>query len=205
MSEHGRSALVDARLHPLHAPPSGPEWNIDELHDLLPAGLVLAPAAVLVGIVSRREGDAVLLTRRTEHLRHHAGQIAFPGGRVDPADAGPVAAALRETGEEVGIGADLIQPLGFLDPYATITGFRVHPVVARIDPDYRPALQASEVAEAFEVPLAFLLDPANSEQVSAEFRGRIRHYWQFNFGRHRIWGATAAMILNLRSLLTPSH
>jgi 8-oxo-dGTP pyrophosphatase MutT (NUDIX family) len=183
-------------LHPLSRPPGEEPWNQSELVDLLPAEL--AEAAVLVGLIERPDGDHLLLTRRTDSLRLHAGQIAFPGGRRDADDADLVAAALRETEEEVGIGAELIDPLGFLDPYATITGFRVTPVVARIDASYGLRLQADEVAEAFEVPLAYLLDPANSEKVSAEFRGRMRHYWQIHFGRHRIWGATAAMILNLR-------
>lgn len=188
-------------FHAVGAPPQSDPWNLDELHDLLPGPL--QDAAVLVGLVERSAGPALLLTRRTDTLRHHAGQVAFPGGRVDRGDRDVVYTALRETEEEVGVLPSQIQPLGFLDPYATITGFRVLPVVARIDPGYVPRLQASEVAEAFEVPLAFLLDPANSEQVGAEFRGRLRHYWQFNYGRHRIWGATAAMILNLRRFIEP--
>lgn len=185
-----------ARLHPLVDPPEGDPWNRGELDDLLPPRL--SEAAVLVGLVEREAGDHLLLTRRTDSLRLHAGQIAFPGGRRDRSDPDLVAAALRETEEEVGIPPAQIEPLGFLDPYATITGFRVTPVLARISPVYRLRLQADEVAEAFEVPLTYLLDPANSEQVNAEFRGRMRHYWQIHYGRHRIWGATAAMILNLR-------
>lgn len=178
------------------APPADLPWNQDELADLLPPAL--AEAAVLVGLVARPDGEHLLLTRRTDSLRQHAGQIAFPGGRCDAADPSLVAAALRETEEEVGIAPGLIEPLGFLDPYATITGFRVTPVLARIAPGYRLRLQAAEVAEAFEVPLAYLLDPANCEQVGADFHGRMRHYWQIRYGRHQIWGATAAMILNLR-------
>lgn len=189
-------SLGSQRLHRLSEPPTGEPWNRDELSDLLPERL--ADAAVLVGLIERPAGDHLLLTRRTDSLRVHAGQIAFPGGRKDPGDPDLVCAALRETEEEVGIPAAQIAPLGFIDPYATITGFRVTPVLARIAPDYRLRLQADEVAEAFEVPLSYLLDPANSEQVNAEFRGRMRHYWQIHYGRHRIWGATAAMILNLR-------
>lgn len=184
------------QLHPLCSPPAGQAWNADELSDLMP--FELAEAAVLVGLVERPTGDHVLLTRRTDSLRHHAGQIAFPGGRRDAADCDLIAAALRETHEEVGIPPAQVEPIGYLDAYATITGFRITPLVARIRPDYRLRLQPEEVAEAFEVPLAYLLDPANSEQVGAEFRGRMRHYWQIHFGRHHIWGATAAMILNLR-------
>lgn len=186
-------------FHPLPAAPDAAPWNLDELAELLPPSL--QPAAVLVGVVERTSGPTVLLTRRTDTLRHHAGQIAFPGGRVDRGDRDELAAALREAEEEVGVRHAEVMPLGFLDPYATITGYRVVPVVARIDARYVPRLQASEVAEVFEVPLDFLLDPANSEQVGAEFRGRMRHYWQIHFGRHRIWGATAAMILNLRRFI----
>lgn len=188
--------LSRGRLHPLESPPCGDPWNCDELSDLLPAEL--AEAAVLIGLVERPHGTCLLLTRRTDTLRSHAGQIAFPGGRRDRGDRDLVAAALRETEEEVGIGPDRVQTLGFIDPYATITGYRVTPLVASIDPDYSLRLQTDEVAEAFEVPLDHLLDPANSERVGAVFRGRMRHYWQIPFGRHRIWGATAAMILNLR-------
>lgn len=187
-------------LHPLHAPPECQPWNIDELADLLPPA-PLADAAVLVGLVPREPGLQLLLTRRHENMRQHAGQIAFPGGRLDADDAGPVAAALRECEEEVGIGPHLVQPLGFLDPYATITGFRILPVVALLDPLHERRLQPTEVDEAFEVPLDFVLDPSSSVQIGAEFRGRLRHYWQFEFGGHRIWGATAAMLLNLRAFV----
>lgn len=196
----GVSSLLDAApFHSLDQPPAGPAWNQDELADLLPAQL--HPAAVLVGLVPRASGTQLLLTRRTDSMRHHAGQIAFPGGRLEPGDRGAVDAALRETEEEVGIQAEWIQPLGFLDAYATITGFRVMPVVARLDPGFSLRLQDEEVAEAFEVPLEFVMQASNAEQVQAEFRGRMRHYWQFNYGPYRIWGATAAMILNLRRFL----
>jgi len=194
-----------ARLHALSSPPAVSAWNYHELADLLPAESALAAAAVLVGLVPRESGTAVLLTRRPEHMRQHAGQIAFPGGRVDPLDRDPVATALRETEEEVGIAGELIEPLGYLDPFATITGFRVLPVVARLDPDYQARPAPEEVAEAFEVPLDFLLDPANCEKVSGEFAGRVRHYWQFRFGPHRIWGATAAMLINLRRRIVPDR
>lgn len=194
-SEAWLKALAE-RLHPLSQAPAAVPWNQQELDDLLPAELM--PAAVLVALVPRAEQLTVLLTRRTTSMRQHAGQIAFPGGRIDPQDSGAVAAALREAEEEVGLAPSALQPLGFLDPYATITGFRVLPVVASLGPQYQLRLAPDEVDEAFEVPLPFLLDPANSEQVAAEFRGRLRHYWQFRFGRHHIWGATAAMLLNLR-------
>ncbi len=193
--------LQSADLHPLHSPPDGPAWNLDELADLLPPDVPRVAAAVLIGVIARPAGAQVLLTRRTERLTHHAGQIAFPGGRVEAADGGPLRAALREAAEEVALRADWLQPLGFIDPYDTITGFRVAPLVARLDPDYRAEPDPGEVAEAFEVPLDFLLDPRNCERRSAEFRGRLRHYYQFRYGSRLIWGATAAMLVNLRQRL----
>ena len=195
------ASLRDCRLLPLDAPPEGPAWNRDELIDLLPSAQVRIQAAVLIAIVERRSGPQVLLTRRTEHLSQHAGQVSFPGGRVEPGDGGPLGAALRETFEELGIGPDRVQPLGFLDPYETITGYRVTPVLATLADDYVLSPDPGEVAEAFEVPLDFLLDPANCEIKAADYRGRMRHYSQFRFGRHLVWGATAAMLVNLRQRL----
>ena len=168
--------------------------------DLLPAE-PLRPAAVLVGLREHGSGTTVLLTRRQDALRHHAGQISFPGGRVDLADAGPLAAALRETEEEVGLPVASIEPVGWLDPYATITGFHVYPLVACIDPDRPLFPSADEVAEAFEVPLDFLLDPASARDVAMEWRGRTRLLVEFQWREHRIWGATAAMLVNLRERL----
>ena len=188
-------------LHPLARPPEGPGWNHAELHDLLPPGQPLRPAAVLVALVERAGGPQVLLTRRTEALRHHAGQIAFPGGRIEADDADPVAAALREAQEEVGLGAALSSPLGYLDPFVTITGFHVFPVVASVAGGFVPVPDPGEVAEAFEVPLGFLLDPGNVHSLEVDFQGRRRHVLEFRYGGHRIWGATAAMLVNLRHRL----
>ena len=185
-------------LHPLARPPEGPGWNHAELHDLLPPGQPLRPAAVLV---ERAGGPQVLLTRRTEALRHHAGQIAFPGGRIEADDADPVAAALREAQEEVGLGAALSSPLGYLDPFVTITGFHVFPVVASVAGGFVPVPDPGEVAEAFEVPLAFLLDPGNVHSLDVDFQGRRRQVLEFRYGGHRIWGATAAMLVNFRHRL----
>lgn len=188
-------------LHPLARPPEGPGWNHAELHDLLPPGQPLRPAAVLVALVERAGGPQVLLTRRTEALRHHAGQIAFPGGRIEADDADPVAAALREAQEEVGLGAALSSPLGYLDPFVTITGFHVFPVVASVGGGFVPVPDPGEVAEAFEVPLAFLLDPGNVHSLDVDFQGRRRQVLEFRYGGHRIWGATAAMLVNFRHRL----
>lgn len=191
---------IERALHGLHPAPAGEAWNLAQLADLLPAA-PLHPAAVLIGLREHRDGTAVLLTRRHDALRHHAGQICFPGGRVDAGDAGPLAAALRETAEEVGLPAEAIAPLGWLDPYATITGFHVYPLVARIDPQHPLRPNASEVAEAFEVPLDFVLDPGNARRVDVEWRGRPRALVEFQWNEHHIWGATAAMLVNLRERL----
>ncbi|MFN7385481.1 MAG: NUDIX hydrolase, partial [Lysobacteraceae bacterium] len=147
------------------------------------------------------DGARVVLTRRQDALRHHAGQFSFPGGRVDEGDAGPLAAALRETAEEIGLPSSAIAPVGWLDPYATITGFHVYPLVATLDPAAPLRPNPDEVAEAFEVPLAFLLDPSNAHDVLVEWRGRPRQLVEFHWGGHRIWGATAAMLVNLRQRL----
>lgn len=189
-----------AVLHaPAHVPQTTP-WNLPQLADLLPEA-PLCPAAVLVGLREHPCGLRVLLTRRQEALRHHGGQISFPGGRVDGSDGGPLAAALRETREEVGLPGSAIEPLGWLDPYATITGFHVFPLVAVLDPEAVLSPNPDEVAEAFEVPLDFLLDPGNARAFQVEWRGRPRELIEFHWGGHRIWGATAAMLVNLRQRL----
>ena len=196
-------ARVSRALHPLAGPPPGTCWNAAELEGLFdPASL--RDAAVLVGLVPRGEGIDVLLTRRHDGLRTHAGQVSFPGGRVDDDDSDVVDAALRETLEEVGIARGFVEPLGLLDPLATITGFRVWPVVARIDPqaDIRP--DPREVAEVFEVPLAYLLDPANLSARRFVHGDRLRTIWEYRYPTHRIWGATASILLNLHARLEAS-
>ena len=193
---------VARALHPLDAPPAGPAWNLAELADLLPdAGAALRPAAVLVGLIDRGAGTQVLLTRRTQALRHHAGQISFPGGRIEATDADPVAAALREAAEEVGLSPAHARALGYLDPFATITGFHVYPVVAAIDAAFAARPDPGEVDEAFELPLAFLLDPANVRELQVDFRGHRRTVLEFEHASYRVWGATAAMLVNLRQRL----
>jgi 8-oxo-dGTP pyrophosphatase MutT (NUDIX family) len=188
------------RLHqavrPLNDPPQPPGWNHRELHDILP-DVPLRPAAVLVGIVERNDGPAVLLTQRTEHLTNHAGQISFPGGSAELDDVDSIATALRETREEVGIGAESISPFGYLDGLDTVSGFHVTPVVADIDAAFVATPDPREVAAVFEVPLAFFIDPANLRFRRMEYRGRPRDIVEFHFGDRNIWGATAAMLLSL--------
>jgi len=192
-------------LHPLDAPPSARGWNVDELDGLLDRGVELREAAVLVGLVRRADGLQAVLTRRTDTLRHHAGQVSFPGGREEPGDGGPLQAALREACEEIGLAAAQVTPLGFLDPLMTITGYRVTPVVALLDPGFEPVPDPGEVAEVFEAPLAFLMARSSLRHVDIEFRGRTRHVLEYETlaaaPTHRIWGATASILLNLRERL----
>ena len=192
-------------LHPLDTPPGSRACNLDELIDLLPDGVEgLRPAAVLVGLVDRGEGLQVVLTRRTETLRHHAGQISFPGGRIESSDVDPVAAALREAQEEIGLDPAQARALGYLDPFVTITGFHVYPVVAAIAASFSARRDPGEVDEVFELPLAFLMDPANARQLIVDYRGGQRSLVEFVHPHYRVWGATAAMLVNLRQRLEQS-
>ena len=154
-------------------------------------------AAVLVPVVARAPSATVLLTMRTPHLTTHAGQIAFPGGKIDPTDATPTEAALREAEEEIGLDRALVTTMGMLDPYLTGTGYRIVPVVAMVDPDHRLALNPHEVVNAFEVPLAFLMSPENHRRGSREFRGATRYFYEMPYGEHYIWGVTAGIIRGL--------
>jgi len=161
------------------------------------------PAAVLVPLVDRPDGLTVLLTRRTAHLANHAGQISFPGGRQEEADESPESCALRETLEEIGLAAERVQILGRLDDYLTVTGFRVVPVVGWVSPPFTLSPDPFEVDEVFEVPLAFLLDPANHQRHERIYNGRPRPYWAMPYGDYYIWGATAGMLVNLSRVLRP--
>ncbi len=160
------------------------------------------PAAVLVPLIDRNDGLTVLLTRRTEDLNKHTGQVAFPGGRVDPQDNDAVGAALREAQEEVGIRPDAVDVLGYLDPYLTITGFEVLPVVGWVSPPHDFVPDPTEVAAIFEVPLDFLLNPANHQKVRRKVNGLDRAYYAMPYDSHYIWGATAGMIINLYEVLS---
>ncbi len=160
----------------------------------------LRPAAVLVPIVARDQ-LTVLLTRRAAHLRTHAGQIAFPGGSLDADDHDSQAAALREAREEIGLESGLIQPLGFLDTYHTGTGFQIDPLVALVAPEFTLTLDSSEVAETFEVPLAFLMDPANHHTHTKLWKSVERRYYAMPFENYYIWGATAGILKNMHERL----
>jgi 8-oxo-dGTP pyrophosphatase MutT (NUDIX family) len=165
--------------------------------DWVDKGQSLRPAAVLVPIVCHADGPTMLLTQRTDHLNHHAGQISFPGGRAEAEDDGPIGTALRETEEEIGLGAEFIDIQGYLDAYETGTGFHITPVVGFVRPGFSLVPDDFEVAEVFEVPLAFLLDPDNHEQHSRTWNGRKRRYFAMPYHGYYIWGATAGIIMNL--------
>lgn len=193
----GYWAELGARLLPLDGDPPLAPVNISALEGYWGGPRVLRPAAVLVGLVQRREGIHVVLTRRHDALTQHAGQISFPGGRIDPGDADAVQAALRETHEEIGVPRALITPFGRLEPLATVSEYVVQPIVARIDPDYEIRLQASEVSAAFELPLAraaredlWLPYPVTRKGLAVTMRA-------LDFQGHTIWGATAMIIERL--------
>lgn len=177
--------------------PGTPELLTGDMTALeLEAAPPLSAAAVLVAVTDRPE-PGVILTQRTDTLRKHPGQVAFPGGRIDPGDDGPIGAALREAWEEIGLPVEAVQVIGAIDRYHTGTGFDVTPVLGVVPPDFHYVRQEAEVADVFEVPLAYLLDPANHVADQAEWRGRVRHFHKIEWQGRNIWGATAAMIINL--------
>ena len=161
----------------------------------------LRPAAVLVPIVRRPEGDTILLTLRTPHLNAHAGQIAFPGGGIDPGDPDPLAAALRETEEEIGLTREAIEVVGRLDTYVSRTGFEIQPFVGLLTPPLETAPDPFEVAEIFEVPLAFILASNNPKRHRITVQGVERQYWAFPYRDRYVWGVTAGILRNLRDVL----
>ena len=189
---------VERALRPLDDLPRGDEFGDFDLNDSLPRASPRRAAAVLVPLVERQGGHTVLLTRRADHLHDHPGQVCFPGGRLDDTDRGPIDAALRETAEEIGLRRESVELAGLLDGYETVTGYGVTPVVAFVRPGFTLALDAFEVAEAFEVPLAFFLDEA-SRRIHSRLRdGRRRYYYAFEYGARYVWGATAGMLVNLQ-------
>lgn len=174
-------------------------------HDLnpgmTPPSIALRPAAVLVPLIDRSEGMSVLLTQRTAHLTAHAGQIAFPGGRLEPEDPDAVAAALRETEEEIGLARDHVSLIGRLDTYVTGTGFEITPVVGIVSPPFALTIDPFEVADVFEVPLPFVIDPINHRRTERIFEERRRVFFVLPFENRNIWGATAGMLVNLAEVL----
>jgi len=177
--------LIDPNI----IPKSG-DQGTDRMLEIIAHEQPVRPAAVLIPVVDHPQ----LLTQRSAHLNDHAGQISFPGGKIDATDASPLDAALREADEEIGLSREFIDPIGYLDLYATGFGFRILPTVARVRPGFKLNINHSEVDDAFEVPLAFLMNPANHQIHSKEFRGMERFYYAMPFAERYIWGATAGIL-----------
>lgn len=184
-----RAPPVPATSLDAHSGPSDFRLNADSMH----SG-ELRGAAVLVPVRDAAAGVSILFTRRSEAMRTHAGQISFPGGRADEDDDGPASTALREANEEIGLPAEAVDVLGYLDCYVTRSGFCVSPVVGIVPPDFVPRAAPCEVDDVFEVPLGFLMDPRNHCQDSREIEGDLRRFVSLTFGEHYIWGATAGML-----------
>jgi 8-oxo-dGTP pyrophosphatase MutT (NUDIX family) len=179
--------------------PARSDYDFDPA--LRPEGLrTLQPAAVLLPIVARQE-PTVLFTRRSEDLPRHAGQVSFPGGGAHPEDGSLVDTALREMQEETGIATDFVSVVGYLDVYETVTGYAILPVVGLLREGFALAPDAREVAGIFEVPLAFLLDPANRKEQTVTWQGRLRRFYAFQYETHYIWGATASILVNFAERL----
>jgi 8-oxo-dGTP pyrophosphatase MutT (NUDIX family) len=210
-TEAGFRALARVGLHaapseaifdPRSGQALGPsDWDLNsEFKDDLAAMPAPRPAAVLVPVMLRPE-LTVLLTLRSDTLKTHAGQISFPGGRMEPEDNSALDCALREAWEEIGLPAANVEPLGYLDSYRTGTGFQIVPLVGLVRPGFTPALDAREVGDTFEVPLQFLMDPANHRKDSREWLGRRRFYYAMPYRERYIWGATAGMLKNMQQRL----
>jgi len=182
------AGLVDPNI----IPKSG-DQGTDRMLEIIAREQPVRPAAVLIPVVDHPQ-PTVLLTQRSAHLNEHAGQISFPGGKIDATDASPVDAALREAYEEIGLQREFIAPIGYLDLYGTGFGFRILPTVARITPGFKLKINQGEVDDAFEVPLDFLMNPANHQIHSKEFRGMERSYYAMPFAERYIWGATAGIL-----------
>jgi 8-oxo-dGTP pyrophosphatase MutT (NUDIX family) len=182
------AGLTDASTIPLSGDPGN-----DRMLQIIATERPIRPAAVLIPVVDHPE-PTVLLTLRSAHLNDHAGQISFPGGKIEVTDASPLDAALREAEEEVGLTREFVEPLGYLDLYGTSFGFRILPTVAKIRPGFTMRVNPAEVDNAFEVPLAFLMNPANHQLQSREFRGVARSFYAMPFEQHYIWGATAGIL-----------
>ncbi|MDZ4792182.1 MAG: CoA pyrophosphatase [Hyphomicrobiales bacterium] len=172
-------------------------WPEDAVANMLARHPDLKLAAVLIPVIAREQCASVLFTRRADHLSTHAGQISFPGGKLEPGDASPIETALREAEEEIGLDRRHVRALGFLDPHLTGTGFQIVPVLAAVYPQFTLTLDPSEVAETFEAPLDFLMTPTNYQEHRIEWRGQLRVFQAVQFGGRFIWGATAAILLSV--------
>jgi 8-oxo-dGTP pyrophosphatase MutT (NUDIX family) len=180
--------LIDPNI----IPKSG-DHGTDRMLEILAREQPVRPAAVLIPVVDHPQ-PTVLLTQRSAHLNDHAGQISFPGGKIDTTDATPLDTALREAEEEIGLSREFVDPIGYLDLYGTSFGFRILPTLARVRPGFKLRINHAEVDDAFEVPLAFLMDPANHQVHRKEFRGMERSYYAMPFAERYIWGATAGIL-----------
>ncbi|MFP4043050.1 MAG: CoA pyrophosphatase [Rhodosalinus sp.] len=192
-----------AALETALARPAAASSDFDLSPDAARPGRVLRPAGVLMALETAPEGPRVYLTKRSPALRHHPGQIAFPGGKLDEGDADPVAAALREAEEEIGLPRGHVEVMGTLPPHETVTGFSMTPVLARVVRPFDPVPEPGEVAEVFAVPFAHLADPANYTVQARRWRGRMRHYYTVPWGPYYIWGATARILRGLAARLAP--
>ncbi len=197
MSEHLDIARLRRAVRPLQDPPQPPGWNASDFPELWSDRPALRQAAVLLPVVCRNDALSMLFTRRNESMRQHAGQVSFPGGAVESGDSDAIATALRETREETGIEAGYITPLGFLDCFDTVSGFCVSPVVALVREGFAIAPDPREVAEVFEVPLDYILEPDRMQRSEILWHGRGREIFEFDYAGKRIWGATAAILQNL--------
>ena len=191
-------ARIERAVRALDDPPRGDEFGDRDLNRRLSRAEPRRPAAVLIPIVERPDGHTVLFTRRADHLHDHPGQVSFPGGRLDDTDRGPIDTALRETAEEIGLERGYVGLAGLLDGYETVTGYLVTPVVGFVQPGFTLTPDPFEVADVFEVPLAFLLNESSRRIGSHVHDGRRRRYYAFEYAGHRIWGATAGMLVNLQ-------
>jgi 8-oxo-dGTP pyrophosphatase MutT (NUDIX family) len=192
------AGLTDASLVP-----SSGDQGTDRMLEILSREQPIRPAAVLIPVVDHAE-PTVLLTQRAAHLNDHAGQISFPGGKIDATDVSPLDTALREAEEEIGLSREFVEPIGYLDLYGTSFGFRILPTLARVRPGFKLHINTSEVDDAFEVPLAFLMNPLNHQVHSKEFRGMERSYYAMPFAERYIWGATAGILRILYERIYPT-
>ena len=190
------SLEVPAGINDPNVTPKRGDHDADPVMEKIAAVRPIRPAAVLVPIVDHPE-PTVLLTQRAQHLPNHAGQVSFPGGKIEASDGNPLSAALRETGEEIGLDRSFVEPLGYLDVYMTTLGYRIVPTIARVRPGFALTLSAGEVDDTFEVPLAFVMDQANVQRHSRDWQGMTRHYYAITFGERYIWGVTAGILRNL--------